>query len=314
VRGTLRYFAITIDVEPDCTPSWHYSNPLTFEGIQIGIKERLQPLFNRYKVLPTYLINNVVMEDEKNVDTFLHLEGEFELGTHLHPEFIEPDKVYCKYDGIKAEANQCFLPPAIELAKMENITNRFIKCFGRRPLSFRAGRFSAGTNTISSLQKLGYKIDTSITPHINWADLSRQMPVDYTYAPEQPFFIGGDEKLKPAAESRILEIPVSIRKKRVKLFRTQNIWLRPFHCLNGEIKKTAEYLLRKYKSNKVVVLNMMFHNIELVPGKSPYTQTQEQCSQFLELVEEFIVFCCDNNIKSSNLSGLYDVFEQQRKN
>jgi hypothetical protein len=309
----MKYFTITIDVEPDCTPSWHYSNPLTFDGIQIGIKERLQRLFNRYSVCPTYLINNVVMEDEKNVDTILNLEGEFELGTHLHPEFIEPDKLFSKYDGIKAEANQCFLPPEIELAKMEKLTNRFIKCFHRQPLSFRAGRFSAGTNTILSLQKLGYKIDTSVTPHVNWSDESRQSPVDYTQAPEQPYFIGGNETLKPAAESRILEIPVSIRKKRVKLFRTRNIWLRPFHCRNGEIKKTAEYFLRKYKSKKAVVLNMMFHNIELVPGKSPYTQTEEQCKQFLKLVEAFIVFCRDNRIESTNLSGLYDVFEQQRK-
>ncbi len=309
----MRYFTITIDVEPDCTPSWHYSSPLTFEGVGIGIKERLQPLFNRYGVCPTYLVNNVVMEDERSIAALQNLEGEFELGTHLHPEFMEPVRQYSRYEGIKAEADQCFLPPEIELAKMEGLTDRFVKCFGRQPLSFRAGRFSAGTNTISSLEKLGYKVDTSVTPNVNWADRSRQIPVDYTQAPEQPFFIGGNKRLKPVRKGKILEVPVSIRRKR-KLFRTQNIWLRPSYCCNGEIKKTAEYFLRKYKSDKVIVLNMMFHNCELVPGKSPYTQTQEQCGQFLDIVERFIVFCRDNDIQSINLSRLYDVFEQQRKN
>src|SRR6185436_20824439 len=93
------YLVVTIDVEPDCTPTWQYSNPLKFRGVSVGIKERLQPLFNKYDITPTYLINNVVLEDPQSIKVLAGLEGKFELGTHLHPEFIEPEKTHADYAG-----------------------------------------------------------------------------------------------------------------------------------------------------------------------------------------------------------------------
>jgi len=79
---------VTIDVEPDCSPSWHYSNPLTFKGVDVGIGKILHPLFCKYGYIPTYLINNVVLEDKNSVDVLSSLQNECELGTHLHPEFF----------------------------------------------------------------------------------------------------------------------------------------------------------------------------------------------------------------------------------
>ncbi|HEY5588584.1 MAG TPA: hypothetical protein VIK86_06480, partial [Candidatus Paceibacterota bacterium] len=149
------YLTVSIDVEPDCSPSWNYSNPLTFKGVSIGIKDCLQPLFNKYGIVPSYLINNIVLEDNKSVNILKNLEGEYELGTHLHPEFIEPEKLFFDYAGKKGEANCCFYKPDIEFEKIKNITELFENKFGYKPTSFRAGRFSAGKNTIASLIKLG---------------------------------------------------------------------------------------------------------------------------------------------------------------
>src|SRR5689334_6783695 len=103
-----RYLAISIDVEPDCTKSWQYSTPLSFSGVNKGIKEILHPLFQTTNVPPTYLINNVVLENEFSVDILKELKGSFELGTHLHPEFIEPDKRFSDYSGKSGRANCCF--------------------------------------------------------------------------------------------------------------------------------------------------------------------------------------------------------------
>ena len=74
-----RYVVITIDVEPDCSPDWRYSDPLTFRGVHEGIAKILQPLFNKYSIIPTYLINNVVLEDEESINTFKNLQGSFDL-------------------------------------------------------------------------------------------------------------------------------------------------------------------------------------------------------------------------------------------
>ena len=68
-----KFCTITIDVEPDCTPTWNYSNPLSFDGVKTGIAEILMPLFDKYGVRPTFLINNVVLEDDLSVEIFKKL-------------------------------------------------------------------------------------------------------------------------------------------------------------------------------------------------------------------------------------------------
>ncbi|HOX22459.1 MAG TPA: hypothetical protein PLL10_03270, partial [Elusimicrobiales bacterium] len=182
-------FCVTLDVEPDCGPGWIYSKPLAFEGVRVGIGQRLEPLFKRLGVKPVYLLSNVVLEDKAGVEVLAGLSSGCELGAHLHPEFIGPRKLFQNYAGCKGESNQCFLPPEIEAAKLENLTRLFEDRLGRRPLSFRAGRFSAGKNTFEALARLGYKVDTSVTPHIRWGDPTREKPVDFSAAPEQPYFI-----------------------------------------------------------------------------------------------------------------------------
>jgi len=307
-----KYFVITIDVEPDCSPSWRYSKPLSFYGVQKGIKERLQPLFNKYGAFPTYLINNVVLEDRESTETFLRLEGGFELGTHLHSEFIEPEKKFTDYAGVKAEANQCFLPAEIEFEKMRSITNLFENNFGRRPTSFRAGRFSAGTNTIQALDTLGYKVDTSVTPHINWNDKTRERSVNYTHAFEQPYFIKPGSYLEKSKTGKILEVPVSIIDLR-RFFRKKAIWLRPSYYKDfSMLLKVIEAQSAKFSSHENVVFNMMFHNVEVLPQMSPYTLTESDCTTYLSLIESFLSFCKKNSIKSLPLSSTYDIFNRKR--
>jgi len=301
------YLVVTVDVEPDCTPTWHYSSPLTFDGVATGIRTILQPLFNKHGVAPTYLVNNVVLEHEPSVDVLRSLHGRHELGTHLHGEFIEPKKVYYSYAGKKAEANQCALPPEIELEKLRTLTNLFDARFGRSPTSFRAGRFSAGSNTIRSLRRLGYKVDTSVTPHICWNDVSRERSVDFSSAPEQPYFVSESELLHEDSSRSVLEVPVSIGVLR-RLFRRKDTWLRPHFSSLEEMKKLSNHFVRKYASQDIIVLNMMFHNVEVIPQKNPYTKTRDDCRQYIASIDEYLLFVTTNAIQSVTLSELYDLY------
>ncbi len=308
------YLAVTIDVEPDCSPSWNYSDPLTFHGVQIGIKDILQPLFNKYGIVPTYLINNVVLEDKGSIEVFKNLQGKFELGTHLHPEFIEPMKTVINYAGSKGEANSCFYEPEIEFEKLQNITNLFFNKFGYYPTSFRAGRFSAGLNTFNSLVKLRYKVDTSVTPHVNWNDRTREREVNYTNESEQPYWIA----------RTLLEVPVTIRKSininPIELVKSgfgirrkinfYNIhWLRPVYSSKRELNKIIMKYKKYFASNNNIYLNMMFHNVEILPKLSPYCQTEKQCKNYLEVLESFFSFCNKQGICSTNLSKIADIYE-----
>jgi hypothetical protein len=318
------YLVVTIDVEPDCSLSWHYSNPLAFKGVSLGIKERLQPLFNKYEIIPTYLINNVVLEDNESVEVMSGLSGIYELGTHLHPEFIEPQKSVLNYAGAKGEANCCFYSSDIEYSKIENITNLFEKQFNYKPTSFRAGRFSAGNNTIKSLLKLGYKVDTSVTPHITWNDLTREHPVSYVMSPEQPFWTGEDTFPMPSKDDKnILEVPVSIINEPTSYWReilksrlgikrqiesNKPLWLRPKLSQLHEFKKIFSYFEQTYTDQQIIVLNMMFHNVEILPSLSPYNKTQANCNEYLESLRSFFSFCNRNKIISTNLSSLHEKY------
>jgi hypothetical protein len=320
-----QFLVITIDVEPDCSPDWRYSDPLQFKGVSTGIRERLQPLFNKYNIIPTYLINNVVMEDANSVEVFRNLPGQFELGTHLHPEFIEPQKEIFDYAGQRSDANCCFYEPVIEYEKIKSITRLFQQSFGYNPTSFRAGRFSAGTNTIGSLKKLGYKVDTSVTPHINWKDRTRQRPVDYRNAPEQPYFMGSDSIIHDHGSGSMLQVPVSIAlKKRSVLELIKQIiksrqlsrslskpcWLRPVFSDRADFRWIVENFRQQYSGRQAIVYNVMFHNVEVMPSLSPYSITEQDCSNYLALLEWFFEFCKQSNIQSSSLSALYDVFKE----
>jgi hypothetical protein len=321
-----KYLVTTIDVEPDCSPSWHYANPLSFKGVSVGIAGKLQPLFNKYHIIPTYLINNVVLEDERSGQILKQLSGKYELGTHLHPEFILPDKRFTEYAGKKGEGNCCFYPPDIEYEKIKNITDLFSGVFGRKPTSFRAGRYSAGTNTMNSLCRLGYLVDTSITPHLYWNDPSREKPVDFRTAPEQPYFMNRENILLKDGEGELLQVHISIVSKKRNLFREilvsgaglirpiqkrKNIWLRPFYSSSRELIGIAGQYISTYSDQPFVVLNMMFHNVEVLPGLSPYCQSEKECREYLQQLEVFFAFCLKEEIKSVALSELYDLIKRK---
>ncbi|MFI5194131.1 MAG: hypothetical protein ACHQD7_08740 [Chitinophagales bacterium] len=321
-----KYLVITIDVEPDCSSTWHYADPLGFKAVSEGIAKILQPLFNEYDITPTYLINNVVLEDDHSVETFLNLRGKYELGTHLHPEFIEPFKKYNNYAGKKGVANCCFYPPEIESEKIKNITTLFEHKFGYKPVAFRAGRYSAGSNTISSLARLGYLVDTSITPHLCWNDVSREKPVDFTTAPEQPYFVEEEDITKENTGGKILEVPISIALKkrpvlkefivaagglRHALRKHKPVWLRPYYSSAAEMIELARQYDSAYQHQDRMVLNMMFHNVEVMPGLSPYTKSEATCKEYLEQMRIFFNFCRQEDINSVGSSDLHRIYENQ---
>ncbi|RYE58647.1 MAG: hypothetical protein EOP48_03060 [Sphingobacteriales bacterium] len=322
-----KFLTIGIDVEPDCSADWSYSNPLSFRGMHEGIGKILHPLFGRYDIKPTYLMNNVVMEDPGSVELMKNLPGQFELGTHLHPEFIEPERQFSDYAGKSARRNCCFYPPEIEREKLVNITRLFEKSFGHKPTSFRAGRFSAGPNTIQSLRELGYKIDTSVTPHIKWSDSTREQPVDFLSAPEQPYFIKEGTITGEAGEKEgLLQVPVTIGllKRnpiqelaasglglRRKINWNRRIWLRPAFSRFQDMKALIDLYSRRYADREAIVFNMMFHNVEVLPGLSPYTSSQESCDSYLKDLENFFEFCNMQQISSIGLSDTYPLFTEK---
>lgn len=298
---------VTIDTECDHDPNWRRSKPLRFESITVGLPERLQPVFAQVGAVPTYLLTVEVLENDECVDALRQLPGEHEYGTHLHSAFIEPEKKFTDYAGVDSPDFQCHCSAAVEHAKLENLTNLFVDRFGTRPRSFRAGRYGAGPNTLQALAALGYLADTSVTPHIRWKHPDGN--VDYRSAPEQPYFPAADSLTRPAAEpTGILEVPVTMRPR---LLRGPH-WFRPWMASVESMKKTVRYHLDRYQGRDTLVLNMMFHSMEVIEKASPYPQSHEDVQRFLDDLADVLGWCHREGFSFAGLAECAATFAPRR--
>lgn len=296
---------VSIDTECDHDSQWVRSDPLTFESITEGLPHRLQPAFESVGAIPTYLLTVEVLENARCVDALNNLGGTFEYGTHLHAAFIEPEKKFHDYAGVDSPDFQCAYAPDIEFQKLENLTNLFEQELGYRPTSFRAGRYGASANSIDSLQRLGYKVDTSVTPHIRWSEPNAV--VDFRKAPEQPYFPAQGEIAIPGEHtaSRILEVPVTVKPR---LFRDPR-WFRPWFATVEQMKEIFRYHLRKHNTQRVLSINMMFHSMEIIEKASPYPQTADEVQRFLDDMQAALQWCAEEGACFASLSSLYDLYQ-----
>jgi hypothetical protein len=288
---------VTVDCECDKGPAWRTRRPLAFDGVHVGIAERLHPLFRRFGAKPTYLLSPELLRDARCVERLAALEG-CELGTHLHGELAEPGA----FEPEVTNAVQRDYPPAVERAKLAWLTDAFRAAFGRAPRSFRAGRFGIGPATIGILEDLAYAVESSVTPHVDWSDVSPGL--SFVGAPTQPYHPDPRDPSRPGASS-LLEVPVTIRPRalsRVPLLgkHVEPRWLRPTRSDGDELVAIAREAVheesRRAEARRAaasgrgapetparpVVLNAMFHNVEVVAGASPYAATEAAAQRIVD--------------------------------
>lgn len=297
---------ITIDTECDHDSRWTRAVPLSFESVTEGVPNRLQPAFESIGAVPTYLLTPEVLESDECIQSLQSIRGPYELGSHMHAAFVEPEAKFRTYAGIDSPDFQSSYPPEIEKAKLATLTNLFESRLGYRPTSFRAGRFGAGPNTIDSLQSLGYRVDTSVTPYLRWQEPNGF--VDFRQAPEQPYHpaAGTIDLAGPATPGRLLEVPVTVRPK---LMRRSPVWFRPWFATVDEMKNVVRYHLREHAERRVVVVNMMFHSMEVIEKASPYPQTSADVQRFLDDMQETLTWCSEEGARFMPLSALADRFD-----
>lgn len=296
---------VSLDTECDKGPKWRVRHPLRFGNVLEGVPRRLQPLFDRHGVRPTYLLSPEVLRDDACVALFRDLDGRAELGTHLHAEFIEPR---ASMDAERTDAFQGELPPFVEYEKLLNLTALFCKRFGRAPTSFRAGRYGLGRRTLRFLEQLGYLVDSSVTPHAWWR--SEKGGVSHIGAPDQPYHPSRDDFRRPGG-MRIVEAPVTLvsalwdllpraLRRRIDPFRRwqgallnavggplRPAWLRPSFSDAQEMLRATDYLAKRTGDGDLF-LCMMFHTNEATAGASPYHATDEEVERFLGQMDAYL--------------------------
>lgn len=278
-------FLITIDTESD--NQWDVKHPqTTYNSKYIP---RFQELCEKYDFKPVYLTDYSMAQDSYFVNYIKSRasQGKCEIGMHLHawntPPFHEFDQ--CKH-------SRPFLieyPQDVMCEKIHSLHRLLIDKFERTIQSHRAGRWMINTSYLNILSQIGYTVDCSITPGIDWSKSFgvAGMGLDYTNEKDTAHFVGSNYS--------ILEIPMTLQrihtiikprnridylKEPIKMILGRSFWLRPalssnqtmLHIMNDREQDYAEF---------------MMHSSELMPGGSPYFSNAEDIENLYNNLEVF---------------------------
>ncbi|KAB2889100.1 MAG: hypothetical protein F9K32_14065 [Desulfobulbaceae bacterium] len=313
------YLFVTIDTEED---EWNSVGILNPSVKNIHALLYFQERCDSYRVIPTYLINYPVATaaSSRKVIERLLSQGNCEIGTHCHPWNTPP----LKEEQTKANSYLCNLPQELVEQKLTVMHDTIKANFGISPKVFRAGRWGFGKFVLANLARLGYTVDTSITPFHSWSD---SIKIDYKCKANQAFFLSSTESVGAVIRDngKIMEVPPTMGYlqrndllchkiynvatnaffKRLKLnglldklglvnFR----WLSPEFSDENEMIKLTE----KQFGNNGKFVNMFFHSSTLQPGLTPFVRNQHDLDVFNTRLDTFFQYVVTNKIQSLPLS------------
>ena len=322
INNHIMKFLVTIDTEGD--NQWDHGRKLGVENIKFV--PRFQTLCEKYNIRPTYLVTSEVCEDPYAREIFTgYIKKETaEVGAHLHswttPPFL--DREGYRYN----DSNHTFaseLPPELLREKLNTLTLQIEEAFGKRPTSFRSGRYGFNDTVARVLAENSYIVDSSVTPFTNWV-LTKGAPdgkggPDFSDKPVAPYMYNFDG-------AALVEIPVTVipttfpfnrnhklaglyfgnlhksillRGLRKLFYPGQPLWLRPFEW--SSLAMFEEVIDEAFRINLEYVV-MMFHSSELMPGCSKYRKDEESVEKLYELLEGFYKYLKGKNITSATLT------------
>jgi len=296
-------FNLLVGIDTEGDNQWSVDARLnqTFENIYA--LPALHALFRRHGVRPTYFITHPVASDARAADVLRRLAGEgtCEIGAHHHAWETPP----CTEDDVRQHPYAAQLPPGKFAAQIAGLRDTIEQAVGRRPISYRSGRFGFSASHTRALEDAGYLVESSIAPLFYEAHKGGP---DFVGASNTPYFLAYDQATRPGS-SNLLEIPVSAAlNRRVPAFverlyaraprpyTTKRIlrllgiarvlWLRPSYSPLEDMCALA----RRLKEDRVPVLSLIFHSSEAIVGGSPYNRTDRELADFLDRLDRFLVY------------------------
>lgn len=297
----LMHLLVGIDTEGD--NQWDAAARANQRFENIYALPRLHALFARHGIRPTYVVTYPVACDAASAHVLRELRhgGDCEIGAHHHVWETPPFSA----EDVRRHDYAANLPLRQFEEQLASLTNAIDAAVGVRPISYRSGRFGFSSGHVAALEKLGYRIESSVVPL--FYEAHRQGP-DFAEAPLRPYFLAYDSATRPGT-SELLEIPVSAALNRrlpkrlqywyaraPKPYTTKRVlrklgvahvrWLRPSYSSLEEM--TA--LGRDLADAGEPVLNLIFHSSEAIVGGSPYNRTDAELAAFCDRLERFFDF------------------------
>ena len=292
---------VAIDTEGDNQWDAEARRHQRFENIYA--LDRLHAFFLQHGVRPTYVVTHPVATDPRSAEVLraLHADGSCEIGAHHHAWETPP----CTDEDIRRHPYALQLPLPQFDAQLDALTQAITDAVGRRPISYRSGRFGFSATHVSSLERQGYRIDSSVAPLFYEAHKGGP---DFVDAPLTPYFLAYDNATRPGT-SAVLELPISAAlnrpvpawmahayarapfnyttKRLLRLARVAHVrWMRPSYSSAEDMCALARQLV----SRGAPILNLLFHSSEAIVGGSPYNRTQAELDAFYDRLGRFLAY------------------------
>jgi hypothetical protein len=325
-------FIMTVDTEAD--DQWDHGRELTTKNIKFI--PPFQELCDKFFIKPTYLVTTEVCDDlyAKEIFSKYLLADKVEIGAHLHswttPPFIDEEGLTFN-DIDHAYASE--LSEDLLREKIHNLTNHIEESFGKRPLSFRSGRFGFNETVAKILMENSYLVDSSVTPYLNWnsskgikdgnggpdfigmTSFPSRYPSNGSYLTEIPITILPTKfplnKNNPISRYYFKNVERNLILKAIRkvLYAHQPLWLRPFEWMSEDL---FEELINEAIRIGLPFIVMMFHSSELMPGASLYRKDMDSINRLYYQLEALFTALKERQIASLRLTEA--VNEMQRGN
>lgn len=289
-------FAVLVTIDTEADNAWERSSKIELENTRrLG---ELHRFLEERGAIPTYLVTHEVASDPRSAAILGDLagSGRAEVGAHLHPWTNPP------FHRLAEREWECHpypheYPDDVFEAKMVELGRVIEERIGVVPRSYRAGRWGFKAEHGAVLRRLGYVVDTSVTPGVSWERYpgapGGQGGPSYVGAPRVPYRLHPTNAVHAGGDG-LPEVPVSIEWNRspgkamerildrvgyysvlARAMRATSIlrpvWLRPYKRFSEpDLERLCRTLRRRHRP----VWNIMFHSSEAIAGCSPYSRDE----------------------------------------
>lgn len=266
---------------------------------------RAQDLFRKHGVRPTYVIDYPIADQQ---DAWGQLKpwadaGEAEIGAHCHPWVSPPvDETVDRHNSYPGN-----LPRELEAAKLKTLSERIEQSLGHRPTAYLAGRYGFGPNSADILAGLGYQVDISPAPPL---DFRADGGPDYSQLGTTPFWFGAEQqrllclpgsgaylgafshlgkRLAPALGGIITRPALSWARLPGILSRLgllDRLRLSPEGYSFDDQRQLTRALLAA--GQRVFIYS--FHSPSVMPGCTPYVGSDAELRRFLDTCDRYLDF------------------------
>jgi hypothetical protein len=288
---------------------------------------RLQAIFDKYGVQPTYQVTTPVIMDRTgsaHIERFLK-EDRCDVGGHLHPWATAP---FAGLPADDAHSMPCMLPPDLVRDKLLTLTQQIRDRFGIQPVAYRSGRYGSSAAHTPFLVEAGYRVETSVCPFISHAAWGGP---DYFHAPISPYWLGTRSMLEPQRSGDLLCVPISAGfstpnfERAARLHRRlsqpglrrlrligllHRLRLLRLIRLNPEMSGLADMirLCRALLRRGTDVLHLTFHSSNIGIGGTPYVPDRRSRDAFLARLAGVLDFLVnEQGVRPITARGYYEI-------